>query len=188
MTTLSNILRFSALSLLAAGTSQAAILTDFSEESFQIDYIDFPVHTQDASGLYVNGNNMGDMFWGLFEQIDITGLDQIYLTATVHENPGSNFLVTLYGPEIEDMREYRAYLEDFGIGVSTRVLLAFESETSGFNEIVGMMFSTGGGSAPLVMTFEELSAVAVPEPTTYALAISAIAFGLIGVRRLRRSR
>lgn len=189
MTTLNNAFLFSALSLFAVGTSQAAILTDFSPESFLIEYSDFSTTTQDASGLYVEGQGIGNTFYGYFAPIDITGLDQIYLTVTAHDNPGVYFRIELYGNDLEDIRIYDGVLESFGTGVSTRVLLNFVSETSDFAEVIGLQFlSDGGSGTSMVLTFEELSAVAVPEPTTYALAISAVAFGLIGARRLRRSR
>lgn len=173
--------------LFLAGTSHAAVLTDFRAPDFVVDYdaTIFETITQGANGLYVQGTDGGDTLGGYFSTVDIAGLDKIYLTATVTENPGTYFGVMLFNPDLTSYRTYNAFLEDFEIGISTRVLLTLtEEEGEPFTEVAGFQFLTGGMFSPLALTFEELSAV--PEPGTYAAILSFSLCGLLLMRRRQR--
>ncbi|MFM8719191.1 MAG: PEP-CTERM sorting domain-containing protein, partial [Chthoniobacterales bacterium] len=77
-------------------------------------------------------------------------------------------------------------------GLSSTVTVAVNSAGAvpGFewNNIIGWTWDSGGSGGTINATITELTATAVPEPSTYALlALSGLAIGGYAMRRRRRA-
>jgi len=167
--------------------AKALVITDFSAASFTVDSgtSSFPTIQVNPGNVAVDGTDFGESLAGTFVPVDVTGLDQFSLSGSIGgTNPGSAFTVLLFNSSFDQVREYSGSLSDFGSG-SSSVVLTLVSESAPFTDIAGFQFIGGGSGSPLAMTFEGLTATAVPEPSTWVLLVAA---GGLLVIRLQRSR
>ena len=172
-------------------TARSVVITGFgsSPESgrsaFQIDTETTSFSTeQTSSATRIFGSESGNIFAGTFSAVDITGNEQIQLTALVTgANPNTNFTVELYNTNLDAIRTYRGNTEDFSSSNMT-VTLVPQAGSASFTDIAGFQFTANGTtSSNLNMTFDTLSAV--PEPSMYGLLMlgSMLAGGVYWKRR-----
>lgn len=178
-----------AVSLSALTSAQAGVLTDFDVEGgliVEYDWTTFLPENIDTTGgsLRVQGE-YGNVLGVSFDSVDISGLNQIYLTTTLHATETTSFQLWLYNTENdEEYMKYEGWFEN--VGSSHTILLEYMSnqDYSPFNNIIGFDFFTDGSpSNPLDITFESLTAV--PEPHTYALILTGLLAGGLIIRRQR---
>ncbi len=168
--------------------AHAVVLTNFSETDFVVDSgsSSFSTITVSPTTVSVEGTDSGESLAGTFDPVDITGLSYISLTGTLSgANPESIFSVYLFNSTFDQYRLYSGTTASFG-ELSSSLTLTFVQETAAFNDVAGFQFTTSGMGAPIVFTFQELSASATPEPSTWVLLIGGIA--VAGIIRRRSPR
>ncbi|HWL52862.1 MAG TPA: PEP-CTERM sorting domain-containing protein [Chthoniobacteraceae bacterium] len=169
---------------LSLTTSEAVLITDFSEPDFQIfDDLTTLAIERYPTYLLASGSAFGGEFAGVFDSVDIVGLSDISLTGSIiGENPDIQFTLYLYNTAVDQWRTYVAYTSAFG-SESTTVTLTFLEETASFTDVGGLAFNAGGApGSNITFAFESLQAI--PEPSVYAL--SAVALGAAAWLRRRR--
>lgn len=104
---------------------------------------------------------------------NITGLNQISLTSAVTTNPSSEFLVDLYDGNGSNQGVLQAAFSWSSFGTTqTTVTESLTKLTSSFDytDVIGWDIVTQGVSAnSLTVSFNELQAVAAPEPSAMIL-------------------
>jgi len=114
---------------------------------------------------------------------DVTGLTDLTLIANTTAGPASNFNVTLFDAEGDTVfASFNWSAFDGGAAVASTL-----STNAAFNGagVIGWTLGTGGIGSALNVTFTELSATAVPEPSTYAALAGLCALSFVMVRRRR---
>lgn len=190
-----NLLAVFALSLTAIPVfSQNVDLLSLGSPTFTLDPDStIGAGTQSASGLvWTPSVALGDQLAGTFTSVDWTSYTNpsnytgfALRMSVTGANPDLFFSLTLYDPSFAAINTYGG--STFGL-TSTPSLVTLSLDTPGsgaFGAVGGALLSWGGG-ASINTTATELVAVAVPEPSTYALlALGALAVGGYAVRRRR---
>jgi len=147
--------------------------------------------TQSVSGLvWAPSVALGDQLAGTFTSVDWTPFTnpanytgfalRMSVTGT---NPDLFFSLTLYDPSFAPINTYGG--STFGLtSTPGLVTLSLDAPGSGnFSAVGGALLSWGGGGT-INTTATEVVAVAVPEPSTYALV--ALTSVVLGAYRMRR--
>ncbi len=167
--------------------SKAILISDFGSGNFTIDGGSTSFTTTNQTSSTTNAIGLDtNVLAGIFTTVfDSSGYTNFFLDAKVTGiNPGTSFNVDFYSADFLQTRTYTAFLSGFGSGVNTSIELTFTTETATFNDFGGFQFTGGGTGDALNITFNSVTATAVPEPATWAL----LAAGLATVVVLRRRR
>jgi len=168
---------------------KAVLISDFGDVSFTIDSGTTSFTTNQTSTVTDAAGSDDNVFAGTFATtFDATGYTNFFLNAKVTgTNPGSSFSVDFYDASFTETRSYTAFLSDFGTGSYVSVALTFVSETSSFNDFAGFQFTGGGsGSNSLAISFSNVSATTIPEPSTWLLLSSGLTTVVILHHRRRK--
>ncbi len=183
-------LAFSALVSLTAG---AQVLVNFGSASFtpDSDLSDFATITQNATSVSIAGFDHGQTLAGTFASpVDFSAVTTLYLTASLEGTaPDSTFTVLLFNSDFSQTRTYESAFNSYGV-TSASYALTFVAEDSAFTDIAGFQLIANGVGAPVAFTLENLAASpsAVPEPSTYAAALAAVALGVAIIRRRKNQK
>lgn len=192
-----SLLAASLLSLLSlhASFGQASISLSTFGTSVEPDLLTYNGATSTITGTEVSG---GLLYPSTFAPVNLTLLDnynsnpanlRLNLTGLRSAPTTGNFSVTLEGGSgkfVTTLFDWASFTTS-----SSTVTVAVNSGGAmpGFewNNIIGWTWDSGGSGAAINATFTELTATAVPEPSTYALlALSGLAFGGYVIRRRSR--
>jgi hypothetical protein len=177
-----------AFSALVSLTASAQLLVNFGAAAFtpDSDLSDFATITQSASSVSVAGFDHGQTLAGTFASpVDFSAVTTLYLTASVEGTaPDSTFTVLLFNSDFSQTRTYESAFNTYSV-TSASYALSFVAEDSGFADIAGFQLIANGVGAPLAFTLENLAASpsAIPEPSTYAALLAAVAFCATVIRR-----
>lgn len=195
---------FLALSLLTLGwctNAQAQLITNFSSTGTN------PVLTSDLQGSWVGKGTQGSSFTitaaasdsagstnGLFTTLGTpvnisTNVSRLQLTGVLNSaTPTTNsFTISLFDSSLNEA-DYTFHWSSFAGGPVS--IVGTLGANSGFNGTVSSFLIVPGGAigdvSTIGFTFDSLMAVAVPEPSTYALM--ALGLGVVGFGAYRRQK
>ncbi|PAW78132.1 MAG: hypothetical protein B9S32_08020 [Verrucomicrobia bacterium Tous-C9LFEB] len=168
----------------------AVLITNFVAPDFDLDEESsiYSTLSSGPTGITLGVSSYGDTLVGSFASVDITGLSDIILTGAVNgANPNAAFTITLYNAGFTEYQVYSGTTDSFG-ELSTSLTLSADYHSEFFDDsaIVSFQF-TYSTDVPLSFTFENLSASATPEPSTWVLLIGGVAVAG-AFRRSRRER
>ena len=172
-------------------SAHATLITGFGLGDFTDGGSTPGVFTQSATTATFTGVDIGNNFMGTFAPVDISGTTSaLVLTATQTTATANSSFFTL---NLYDGSRYQGYTgtwDSFPKGTPTDVILAISNVVSAdfnFKTVQGLTINFGGSGAALSVSFDSLSASAIPEPATFAVLFGAAALGLTVVRRRRQA-
>jgi hypothetical protein len=146
--------------------------------------------TQNGTTITVGGTAMNDNGWedtGL--SLDLSAMNFIYVTAQRDSghNVATNLVVELIDSSL-GAQQFTVSTSSFLVGTLTQVEIAIGSWTIDPSQITDWTIGGGTpspGTLAFRMSFDNLqvSATAIPEPSTYAAMAGALALGLAAWRR-----
>jgi len=175
---------FSLAMALITSQSQAVLITGFGTSDFLIDGSTTWTTSQNSSSVTASGSDFSNSLSGGFAAVNISGMGVIQFSASLSQNPGTNFVIAFFDGEFDQLT-YQGTFSNYSIVTSTSSLVFVSaSPTFDFTNVIGLtLFSAGAPpGAPINLTLDSLSAV--PEPTTMAL----LAGSLTAIMVLRRRR
>lgn len=146
--------------------------------------------TPSVGAYAISGTEGSDFFGTLPATVTITSFTtkKLQLTGTISANPGSAINIELFDTN-GDSAVYKGFWSSFTLNTASTADLAYDSFTGAFNgDVTGFILSTAPGTATITISLDSLSAVsavAVPEPSTYASLAGVAALGFVAYRRRR---
>lgn len=176
----------------ACSVSAQIQITGFGTGDFTVDSSTLAITSQTATAIALSTNDQSGTFAGYFgatlgeRTVDITGQSsRLALTATVTTNPASNFNLTLFDSSL-NTHAYQGNWASFLVGAATTAVLNEVAGQSGpfdFGAVVGFDLGFGGTGSPIVVTLDNLSTSAIPEPGALTFTLGCIAAAAHFVRR-----
>lgn len=177
------LLLLSAIAVLATFNAQSqVVITGFGTSQYTETFTDFAAG-QSASAYSISGTDFGNSAYGSFASVVIGSPTQLTLLGTFTGTATSSFQIELFDVD-GDSKLYQGSFTDFVSGNPTSVILNFLSNSGTFNgTAVSLGFITTGGGSTINLSMDTLSAVVIPEPSTYGLLILGAGILVFMVRR-----
>lgn len=146
--------------------------------------------TPGVSAYAISGTEGADFFASLPAAVSVSDFatKKLELTGTITANPGTAVNIELFDDN-GDSAVYKGFWSSFTLNTASTADLAFDSFTGAFNgNITGFLLSTAPGTATITISLDNLSAVSavvVPEPSTYASLAGVVVLGFVAYRRRR---
>jgi hypothetical protein len=188
--------KYISLAILAAsvgitsGTAQTITGFGSSEFTFDAFLTDFTTKNQSATALQVIGTDAQSVF-GFFTDVTLADFTNLNLELTGTLVAANTGLIAIeLGDADGDTARWEGSWSSFTANTPGTAVLTFASQTGTFNGTASLLLlsQNGLGTNAVNFTLDNLaavSAVVVPEPSTYASLAGVAALGFVAYRRRR---